>query len=373
MKKIYVLHVVGMMDFGGTEALLMNLLQAIDRDQFQFDFVEQVQQECAHDKEILALGSRIYRCPHISPDSLKSYRHWWRDFFAEHPEYQIVHGHSRGSGPIYMDEARRAGRIVIAHCHNNSHGKGIKGAIRYLWQLPLRRLGDYNFACSHDSGVSQFGKHADFTVIRNGIPASKFAWDPEERKIVRDLLKYTDQDLVVGNVARFEQQKNHLFLVKIFHELHLLEPRAKLLLIGSGTLEQAIRDLIRQLGMEEHVLFAGNHSDVHRYYQAMDLFILPSLFEGLGIVNIEAQASGLPCFTSDKVVAPECKVTELLRFIPLEASPAEWARIILEAVPSDFRREDHSAAIRAAGFDIEDTAVFLCEFYRKVLKEHGKA
>ena len=373
MNKIYILHVVGMMDFGGTEALLMNLLQTINHNEFQFDFVEQVQEECAHDEKIISLGSRIYRCPHIGLKSLWSYRKWWRAFFADHPEYLIVHGHSRGSGPIYMEEARRAGRIVIAHCHSNSHGKGIKGVIRYIWQLPLRFLGDYNFACSYDAGVSQYGKHAKFTVIRNGIPVSKFGWNPEERQRVRKSLGFTAHDLVVGNVARFEQPKNHLFLVKLFYELHLMEPRVKLLLIGTGTLELDIRNFVHHLGLEDSVLFAGNHADVYRYYQAMDLFVLPSLFEGLGIVNIEAQASGLPCFASDKVVAPECKVTDLMHFIPLENSPEQWAHTILETVTPDFRREDHSAEIRSAGFDIESTAEYLCDFYRKALREHGKS
>lgn len=373
MEKIHVLHVVGMMDYGGTEALLMNLLRTVDREQFQFDFVEQVQEKCVHDAEILSLGSKIYRCPHIGLTNLGAYRKWWRDFYARHPEYRIIHGHSRGSGPVYMDEARRAGRIVIAHCHNNSHGKGIKGFVRFLWQLPLRRLGNYNFACSADSGVSQFGKHADFTVIRNGIPVDRFRWDPEERQVIRKALQFSDEDIVVGNVARFEPQKNHLYLIKIFHALHQLEPRVKLLLIGTGTLESEIRASVQQLGLESSVLFAGNHADVYRYYQAMDLFLLPSLFEGLGIVNIEAQTAGLPCFSSDKVVAPECKVTDLMHFIPLEDSPEQWASIILQTIRQGLPRADRAAEVRAAGFDIEDTAKQLCDFYRKALKEHGKA
>ena len=373
MGKIYILHVVGMMDFGGTEALLMNLLKTVDRSQFQFDFVEQVQEECAYDSTILSLGSKIYRCPHMSLNNLKSYRLWWRTFFAEHQEYQIVHGHSPGSGPIYMAEAKRAGRIVIAHGHSSSNGKGFESIIRYFWQLPIRHLGDYNFACSNDAGVLEFGKHANFTMIQNGIPVSKFRWDSEERKRVRQLLGLTEHDIVIGNVARFEQPKNHLFLVRVFYELYLLEPRVKLLLVGSGSLEDDIKGLIRQLSLDNEVLFAGNHKDVYRYYQAMDCFVLPSIYEGLPLVTIEAQASGLPCFVSDKVVAPECKVTELLHFIPLENSPEQWARFILETVKSDYQREDHSEKIREAGFDIMTVTEFLCDFYRKALQEHGKS
>ena len=167
-EKIYVLHVVGRMDRGGTETLLMNLLRTVDRSVFQFDFVEQTQDKCDYDEEIIRLGSKIYRCPTISPTNLNSYRSWWKSFFDKHKEYRIVHGHSRGSAPIYLDEANKADRVTIANCHSNSHGKGVKGAIRYLWQLPLRSIADYNFACSYDSAISQFGKKSEFKVIKNG-------------------------------------------------------------------------------------------------------------------------------------------------------------------------------------------------------------
>lgn len=372
MEKIHVLHVVGMMDFGGTEAFLMNLLRTIDRNQFQFDFVEQLQEDCVHDAEILSLGSKIYRCPHIKPTNLGSYRKWWRDFFAQHPEYQIVHGHSRGSGPIYMDEARRAGRIVIAHCHSSSYGKGFSGVVRHLWQLPLKKLGDYNFACSNDAGLSQYGKHADFQVINNGIITKQFELDHGTRQSMRKQLGITEDEFVFGNVARFETPKNHLFLVRIFESLHKTKPSSKLLLVGSGTLEKEIRNLAAQLNLSDSVILAGSHNDVYRYYQAMDVFLLPSLYEGLPLVLMEAQAAGLPCFTSEKVVAPECKVTDLVHFVSLDRAPEQWADTILATVTSEFRRESHVSEVRAAGFDIQDTADYLCSFYRKALQEHGK-
>ena len=200
-----------------------------------------------------------------------------------------------------------------------------------------------------------------------------FSLDLQARQSVRSQYGISDEALVMGNVARFETPKNHLFLIRIFDALHRLRPDSKLLLVGSGSLEEQIRSLVKELGLTDSVILAGSHSDVHRFYQAMDVFLLPSLYEGLPLVMIEAQAAGLPCFTSDKVVAPECKITDLVRFIPLEHTPEQWADAILEALSPDFRREDHTAEVRAAGFDIEDTASFLCEFYRKALKEHGKS
>lgn len=363
---IKILHVVGRMDRGGTEALLMNLLRTIDRTKFQYDFVEQTDDVCDYDEEILALGSKIYRVPHISLRNLSGYRAWWRTFYQQHPEYRIIHGHSRGSGPVYLSEARKAGRITIAHCHNNSHGKGIRGLIRYLWQLPLRRAADYNFACSFDSGISQFGKNGTFQVIKNGIQTEKYAWSLEKREELRKTLG-VENAFVVGNVARFVEQKNHTFLVSVFAEIKKQRPDAKLVLIGQGYLEKNVREQLAALNLTEDALFLGLRSDVPDLLQAMDVFVLPSLFEGLGIVNIEAQTAGLPCFASAKVVAPEVKLTELMHFISLEESPAYWAEYILSHTVPVEQRRDQSQAIIDAGFDIRTTAEQLNKFYVDVL------
>ena len=365
---IKILHVVGRMDRGGTEALLMNLLRTIDRTKFQYDFVEQTQDICDYDEEILSLGSTIYRCPHISPRNLKLYRQWWREFYREHPEYRIIHGHSRGSGPIYLDEAKKAGRITIAHCHSNSCGKGIRGLIRYLWQLPLYYIADHNFACSYDSGVSQFGKWNKFHVVNNGIDTEKYVWNPAAREKVRSDL-CLNESFVVGNVARFDPRKNHDFLISVFSEIRKIKPNSKLLLVGGGDTESDIRDKVYAHHLESDVIFAGVRSDVNELMQAMDVFVLTSHFEGLGIVNVEAQAAGLPCFASAKVIAPEVKLTELMHFIPLEESPARWAEIILENSITTEQRRDTTQAIVDAGFDIRTTAEQLSNFYLEVLKD----
>lgn len=363
---IKVLHVVGRMDRGGTEALLMSLLYTVDRTHYQFDIVEQTQDTCDYDQEIMNLGSKIYRAPRISPNSLSEYRRWWSDFYKEHPEYQIVHGHSRGSAPIYLDEARKAGRITILHCHNNSHGRGVKGLIRYIWQLPLRKLADYNFACSFDSGISQFGKKGKFEVIKNGIRTKRYIWNPEIRNRIREEFQLKEE-FVVGNVARFEEQKNHEFLLKVFYEIQKKCPEARLMLVGQGTLEPQIHTQARELQIEKKIIYTGVRSDVNELMQAMDVFVLPSHFEGLGIVNIEAQAAGVPCFVSDKVIPPEVDLTDLMNHISLECSPEEWADQILDGRIDITERRDASREIIDSGFDIKSTCDKLCEFYEGVL------
>lgn len=364
---IKILHIVGRMDRGGTESLIMSLLHTVDKRKFQFDLVEQTQDICDYDEEIVNLGSKIYRCPQISPLSLSSYRKWWRNFFREHPEYRIVHGHSRGSGPIYLDEAKRAGRITVMHCHNNSTGRGIKGLIRYIWQLPLRNIADYNFACSYDSGISQFGRNRKFEVIRNGIRTERYLWNPEVRERVRQAFGFTDH-FVIGNVARFIEQKNHSFLVDVFYEIQKLSPEARLLLVGQGHLEESIRKKADGLGISEKIIFTGVRSDVHELMQAMDVFVLTSIFEGLGIVNIEAQAASLPCFVSDKVIPPEVDITEYMHHISLEESPRVWAETILKGRITPEQRRNTQKEICDAGFDIQSTCEKLCRFYEGVLK-----
>lgn len=365
--KIYVLHVVGRMDRGGTEALLMSLLRTIDRNRFQFDFVEQTQDICNYDDEILELGAKIYRCPNLSPANINEYRNWWKKFYIEHPQYKIIHGHSRGSAPIYLKEAQKSGRIAIAHCHNNSHGKGLKGLIRYLWQIPLRNLADYNLACSYDSGISQYGKNGKFEIIKNGIQTERFKWNPDIRNKVRQDLKI-DNNFVVGNVARFEEQKNHKFLLQIFKEIVKMRSDAKLLLVGQGTKENEIHQLAANLGIEDKIIYTGVRNDVNELMQAMDVFVLPSFFEGLGIVNIEAQTAGLSCFASDKVVPLEVNLTNLMHYIPLTSPPDEWARQILSHAKSVDERKDMSKEIMKAGFDILSTKNRLENFYEEVLK-----
>ena len=366
VEKIKILHVVGQMDRGGTETLLMNLLRILDRSRFQFDFVEQTQRRCDYDDEIEALGSQIYRCHTISIRNLKRYRTWWRSFFREHPEYKIVHGHSRGSAPIYLDEAKKAGCVTILHCHNNSFGKGLSGIKRWVWQIPLHWIADYNFACSLEAGVSQFGKHGSFEVIKNGILSERFSWSPEVRSAIRKELEI-ENALVIGNVARFEQQKNHIFLIDVFREIKTVRPDAKLLLVGKGTKENEIRSKASSYGIQKDIIFAGMKENVHEMYQAMDAFVLPSLFEGLGMVNIEAQTSGLPCFVSDKV-AKEAAVTQLVHFIPLSASPKRWAKEILDGLIPESERRDYREEIIRAGYDIQTTAEKLYSFYSEVMK-----
>lgn len=366
-KKIRILHVVGRMDRGGTESLLMSLIREMKGENIVYDFVEQTEDICDYDEEIISLGSKIYRCRALTPYNINEYKIWWEQFLKEHPEYYIVHGHSRGSAPIYLKVAKKLGRRTIAHCHNNSNGKGIKAVKRYIWQFPLRYIPEFCFACSKDSGYSQFGKHRKFEVILNGIQTRKYTWDLNVREIYRKKFGL-ENTFVIGNVARFELQKNHEFLIDIFREIKQLEPKAKLMLVGKGTRENIIREKVQQLGLADDVIFMGLRTDVEKLMQVMDVFVLPSYFEGLGIVNIEAQAAGLHCFVSDKVIPKEIEVTELVHYIPLQNSALDWAKQIVKEKDSIQERRNTYDDIAKAGFDIETTKNYLNNFYITLLQ-----
>ena len=364
-KPIRILHVVGRMDRGGTEALLMSLLRKLNRIEIIFDFVEQTQDICDYDEEILALGSKIFRCPPLSIRNIGQYAKWWKCFLSEHPEYYIIHGHSRGSAPIYLKVAKELGRRTIAHCHNNSNGKGLHAVKRYIWQFPLRYIPEFCFACSKDSGYSQFGKRK-FQVILNGIETEKYTWNSSTREKYRKQLEL-ENNFVIGNVARFEPQKNHEFLIDIFAAIKKIEPTAKLMLVGRGTREEMIRHKIHNLGLDKDVIFMGLRSDVNNLMQAMDVFLLPSHFEGLGIVNIEAQAAGLQCFVSEKVVPKEIEVTELVHYISLQESAVYWAKQIVHCKQDMKKRRNTTDDIIKSGFDIESTKNSLINFYMSLM------
>lgn len=366
---VRIIHVIRRMDRGGAETFLMNVYRGIDRTLVQFDFVEQEGAEGAYDDEIRSLGGRIYRCPSAGLRHTFSYIKWWQEFLEGHREYRIIHGHARGTAPIYLSIAKSMGRHTIVHCHNNE--RGLRTVPRHIWQYGLRWFPEYRFACSLDAGHMQYGHHRPFTVIKNGIDTAAFTYDPAVRAAVRQDLGLGDAP-VIGHVGRFEEQKNHAFLIDIFREVHERCPRAVLMLVGDGYGRPAIEELVHQYSLQDRVLFLGSRNDVRALMQAMDVFILPSLFEGLPLVLIEAQTAGLPCIISADVISEEVKITDLVRFVSLRRGADQWAEIILRALARKRGRENTAEQIRRAGYDIGATQIFLTEFYLSLAGEEGK-
>lgn len=353
---IRILHIVTYMGRGGLETMLMNYYRAIDRNRIQFDFLTHRDFRADYDDEIEALGGRIYRLPNLNPFS-RGYLGALDRFFAEHPEYRIVHSHLDCMSAIPLKAAKKHGVPVrIAHAHSSRQDRDLKYPLKLLFKRGIARQATQLFACGREAGKWMFGTD-DFHVLNNAIDAERYRFDPKVRQEVRSELGIPADALVAGHVGRFMAPKNHGFLLRIFAEL---PDHARLLLVGDGELRAENEQLAEVLGIRDRVIFAGLRSDVDRMLQAMDVFVFPSLYEGLPLSIIEAQAAGLPCLISDKVPI-ECKKTDLITQLPLDASPAEWAEAVLAAAKQP--RTDTLMQIREAGFDIRANAEWLQNYY----------
>ncbi|MBT2216481.1 glycosyltransferase family 1 protein [Virgibacillus dakarensis] len=331
-KPIRILHVLGKLNRGGAETMVMNLYRKIDRSRLQFDFIIHTEEECDYTREILSLGGRIYSVPRYTGKNHFKYVKVWKEFLKKHPDYKVIHGHVRSTASIYLGLAKRFGLITIAHSHNTSSGTGFSSMVKNILQYPIRHIADYLFACSKSAGNWLFGKKAckkgNFFVINNAIEAKKFIFNNELRQKKRSELRIDDK-FVIGHVGRFHTQKNHEFLIDIFKEVHLQNEKSVLLLVGEGAQKQNIEHKVKELGLINNVIFTGVRPDIPDLLQSMDIFLFPSLFEGLPVTLVEAQASGIPCVVS-KNITDEIGVTSLLESIALSKGAEYWAKVVLK-------------------------------------------
>lgn len=317
---IRILHVLGGLDAGGAEAFVMNLYRAVDRQKVQFDFVKHISHKGIYEEEIKKMGGKIFKCPQYKGKNHFEYCKWWKKFFERYPEYCIIHGHVRSTAAIYLKIAKKNNLVTIAHSHSTSNGENLSAVIKDMMQLPIRTIADYLFACSKRAGAWLYGKKAikkpNFYIVPNGIDLKQFAFNDNKRREIRDKLHIAYDEFVIGHVGRFTEAKNHKFLINLFAEYHAEYPNSRLLLIGDGELFDVVKEQCEKLKVEKSVIMLGSRNDAEKFYQAMDVFVFPSLWEGLGIVAIEAQANGLPCIVSDNVpgeaiMSSECSVLSL--------------------------------------------------------------
>lgn len=358
---IRVLHILQRMEAGGTQTLLMNIYRNIDRTKVQFDFLVHYQQEQFYDKEILELGGRIYKLTVREDYNFIKYNSQLKKFFKEHKEYKVIHGHMYTLGIFYLHAAKKNGIPTrIAHSHNNASEKNLKWYLKKIMAQLFKLDATELFACSEEAGRYLFG-NSKFTVLKNAIDTNKFIMPMSSRETVRNELK-VDNRFVIGHVGRFQQQKNHKFIVDIFKEIKTKRDDAVLLLIGTGDLEEDIKEKFIKLGLMDSVKFLGNRSDMPRLYQAMDVFLFPSLFEGLGIVSIEAQAAGIPTVCSD-TLPREANISPLFYSVSLDKQSKEWAKIVIEAIDNIYAHQNMYNCVVKAGFEIKTVAKDMEEYY----------
>lgn len=330
---IRVLHVIGAMDRGGAESMIMNFYRKIDRSKYSFDFLVHEERECDFDKEIRELGGNIFRIPRYKIYNYSKYKKEVKKFFAAHHDYDIVHGHICSYINIYSSIAKSYGIKTIAHSHSANFGFSLDTIFTNVVSFHTKFIDDYFIGCSKRAGLDRYGSKIvesnRFDVLCNGIDVTKYRFDEMKRNELRAKLGIEDK-LVIGHVGRFTYAKNHEFLIEVFNELQTVRPDSVLLLFGRGELEDDVKTQVQELHIENKVQFMGVVSNVYDYLNALDVFVFPSRFEGLGIVLIEAQASGLPCIINDTLTG-EINLTDQVRRISLNAPKINWVNTILDA------------------------------------------
>lgn len=377
MKSIYdllgnnplrVLHVVTAMNRGGLETMIMNHYRAIDRTRVQFDFLVHRAEGADYDAEIISLGGKIYHLPPIGPSSIFSYGKRLRQLLREHPEYRIIHSHIDALSALPLRAAKKRGIPVrIAHSHNADFPEDAKYLVRATLKHCIASQATHLFACSREAGDFMFGDDKQYSVINNAINTRSFLFDEAVRNRVRKGLSIPKNAIVVGHVGRFDKQKNHRFLLDIFTELLKNQVEAVLLLVGAGRELEDIRQRAQQTGVIDNIIFTGLRADIPDLMQAMDVFVMPSLHEGLPLVSIEAQASGLPCLFSDKVTR-EVDITGACTFIPLSAPAKDWVAAIQKSAIERSDRKERGLSVEQTSYNIATSAQKLTDFY---LREAG--
>lgn len=368
-----VLHMIGSLEIGGSQSLIMNIYRKIDRDEIQFDFIVDHPERDFFKKEIESLGGQIYYFPNYKGWNIKEIRQVWERFFDEHPGYTIFHSHVRSYASLYIPIAKKYGLKTIIHSHNTANGRGIRSIAKMLLQYPLRYQADYYMACSARAGEWLFGKKVvssnNFFILINGIDTQKFSYSEEFRDLVRKQLKISDDTFVLGFLARVVEQKNPEFVIEIFKKLITHEEdtsKIKLLFVGDGDRLENIKQLAKKYDISKYIIFLGQRTDTAQLMMAMDVYLLPSLWEGFGITLIEAQATGLYCLCSPNI-QEEVIITDKVVKLSISNGVNDWIEEIQKVRNArNFERYNMQKLIERAGYDIMTTTKWLTNFYLRL-------
>jgi glycosyltransferase involved in cell wall biosynthesis len=352
--KIKVLHIARMNYGSGVASFLMNYYRYLDKSKITFDFLSDYCTADTYEEEITKLGGKLLRAPYYKKNLCKYIL--YLNAVIKPENYDIVHCHEFVLSVLSLIVAKKNGvRIRISHSHSHSPKSQlfskVKEFIVFLSHSLFKWFGTDFFACSIPAGKFLFGKHRHIEIIHNAIDTDKFLFNQVIRKNLREELGISDALYVLGYVARFDKQKNHEFLIEIFQKLLLKYSDIVLLLVGDGDNQDYIKKLASDTGLSEKIIFYGISNNIYELYSVMDVFVFPSLAEGLGIVGIEAQCSGLPVIASSNI-PHEMQITDLVTWLDLDDGANKWADVILEKLLSVSMRVDMSEAVTIAGYNI---------------------
>ncbi len=373
-RPIRILHVIGAMVRGGIETWLMHVLRHIDRDRFQMDFLVHATEPCPYDEEVRSLGSKIIPC--LVPSKPWLYANNFKRILQQYGPYDIVHSHVHHFSGYVLYLAKQANvPIRIAHSHNDtSSAEATAGLYRRLYLMLMKylisRYATLGFGCSCKAATDLFQpswkKDRRWQILYYGIDLTPFR-RPVDAIAVRAELGIPVDAFVIGHVGRFVAQKNHFFLLEIAAEIAKREPKMRLLLLGEGSLRPEIEQKAREMKLTDFIIFAGNRSDVPRLMLgAMDVFILPSLHEGLPVVGIETQAANLAFILSDTITKEVDIVKPLLQRLSLSQPVSEWAEKVLarQNLPSPITQLNALSLLEISPFNIEISIQQLTSIYQ---------
>lgn len=360
---IRVLQIIGIVAGGGVEAVIMNYYEHIDRTKVQFDFIVHNDNKIDITQKVEAMGGKVYK---VTPYYKNPIAFMWDIYkVIKRHHYRIVHSNMNTLSAFSLFAAWAAGAPVrILHNHSTSSPGETKRNIMKFMLRPFARLfANHYLACSRLAGEWMYGRKmmdsGKVTIVNNAIDLKKYAFNPQKRNLLRKELGLADE-FVIGHVGRFMFQKNHEFLIDVFVEAYKKNPHMALLLVGDGPLRPAMEEKVRKLGLTDHVKFLGLRNNVQDFYHVMDILVLPSHYEGLPVVGVEAQANGLPCLFSTKVTK-EAHLTHLAQFWDLEKGASKWAKEIISIKCE--RNKKAGEELRQAGFEIDKEAEKLVKFY----------
>ncbi|MGN1344544.1 MAG: glycosyltransferase [Traorella sp.] len=363
---IRILHIVSSLNISsGVMAVLMNYHRNIVKYGIQFDYLSFKKTDDSYEKEINNLGGKVFYCEGYDNRWL-----FWKKINNTLKKidykYQIIHCHPIYTSSIIAKEAKKMGvSHIIQHSHTTKYSDNKFSAIRNMIILSLNKTSASHFmACSNDAKkIFYWEKPETIYLMKNGIEIKRFLYSFSNRIKIRE--KYSMNDVtVIGHIGRFTNSKNHVFLVKVFHEYLKYDKDAYLLLVGEGEKRAFIEELVKKMNMENHVIFAGNQQNIEKYYSAMDIFLFPSIFEGLGNVLVEAQMSYLPCLISNNI-PKEAIFNDNVVKLSLGCSCQVWARKLKEIKEKNYKRK----SCYNADYDIQECSLQLSEYYKELIKK----
>ena len=346
MKRI--LCILSSLNAGGAETFLMKIYRALPNDLYQFDFIVSIADGC-YTKEVLDRGGKIYKIPERSQD-FKGALKGIKNIVKENKYDTVLKLGEHSLAVLDMIAAKRGGAKVLAvrSCNAPTDLSFKWRYVHSFFRPLLNRITNVKIAPSQLAADFLFGKSNKAVLLHNGVDLNIFRFSLQDREDIRREFGITDR-FVVGHIGRFNEQKNHRYLLEVFQEILKVRSDAVLLMVGTGALENQIRSWVCELGLENNVIFAGQRLDIPKLLSSMDVFVFPSLYEGMPNTVIEAQATGLPCVIADTITR-EANITGLVQYLPLHLSVSDWAKTAVDAAMQP--RRDTAADFRDHGYDI---------------------